>query len=118
MNTQNSTGNKSKTSSGKSTKSNTIRSIFFTIFSILFIVYCLNLFSSHNLKIKEVPLSDVIARANDENGNIKKITVSGSELEILSKTKIFQPRFPEKMHPALSMNKDSSTTAPINPVKI
>lgn len=87
MNTQNSTGNKSKTSSGKSTKSNTIRSIFFTIFSILFIVYCLNLFGSHNLKIKEVPLSDVIARANDENGNIKKITVSGSELEITLKDK-------------------------------
>jgi len=87
MNTQNSTGNKSKTSSGKSAKSNTIRSIFFTIFSILFIVYCLNLFSSHNLKIKEVPLSDVIARANDENGNIKKITVSGSELEITLKDK-------------------------------
>lgn len=87
MNTQNSTGNKSKASSGKSTKSNTIRSIFFTILSILFIVYCLNLFSSHNLKIKEVPLSDVIARANDENGNIKKITVSGSELEITLKDK-------------------------------
>ena len=87
MNTQNSTGNKSKTSSDKSTKSNTIRSIFFTILSILFIVYCLNLFSSHNLKIKEVPLSDVIARANDENGNIKKITVSGSELEITLKDK-------------------------------
>ena len=87
MNTQNSTGNKPTTSSGKSTKSNTIRSIFFTILSILFIVYCLNLFSSHNLKIKEVPLSDVIARANDENGNIKKITVSGSELEITLKDK-------------------------------
>ena len=87
MNTQNSTGNKSKTSSGKSAKSNTIRSVIFTILSILFIVYCLNLFSSHNLKIKEVPLSDVIARANDENGNIKKITVSGSELEITLKDK-------------------------------
>lgn len=87
MNTQNSTGNKSKTSSGKSTKSNTIRSVIFTILSIFFIVYCLNLFSSHNLKIKEVPLSDVIARANDENGNIKKITVSGSELEITLKDK-------------------------------
>ena len=87
MNTQNSTGNKSKTSSGKSTKSNTIRSAIFTILSILFIVYCLNLFSSHNLKVKEVPLSDVIARANDENGNIKKITVSGSELEITLKDK-------------------------------
>ncbi len=87
MNTQNSTGNKPKTSSDKSTKSNTIRSVIFTILSILFIVYCLNLFSSHNLKVKEVPLSDVIARANDENGNIKKITVSGSELEITLKDK-------------------------------
>ena len=87
MNTQNSTGNKSKTSSGKSTKSNAIRSVIFTALSILFIVYCLNLFSSHNLKVKEVPLSDVIARANDENGNIKKITVSGSELEITLKDK-------------------------------
>ncbi|MBQ6499600.1 MAG: hypothetical protein IJI48_06830, partial [Ruminococcus sp.] len=25
------------------------------------------------------PLSEIIARANDENGNIKKITVSGSD---------------------------------------
>ena len=32
--------------------------------------------------IEEVPLSDVIARANDENGNIAKITVEGSNLKI------------------------------------
>lgn len=36
-------------------------------------------------QIEEVPLSDVIARANDENGNIKKITVEGSELKITLK---------------------------------
>jgi len=36
-------------------------------------------------KIDEVPLSDVIARANDENGNIKKITVEGSDLKITLK---------------------------------
>lgn len=35
--------------------------------------------------IEEVPLSDVIARANDENGNIKKITVEGSDLKITLK---------------------------------
>lgn len=87
MNTQNSTGNKSKSNSGKNTKSNTIRSILFTVLSVLFIVYCLNLFNSNSLKVKEVPLSDVIARANDEHGNIKKITVSGSELEITLKDK-------------------------------
>lgn len=36
-------------------------------------------------RIEEVPLSDVIARANDENGNIKKITVEGSDLKITLK---------------------------------
>lgn len=36
-------------------------------------------------KIEEVPLSDVVARANDENGNIKKITVRGNVLEITLK---------------------------------
>ena len=37
--------------------------------------------------MKEVPLSDVISRANDEHGNIKRITVSGNELEITLKDK-------------------------------
>lgn len=35
--------------------------------------------------IEEVPLSDVIARANDENGDIAKITVEGSTLKITKK---------------------------------
>lgn len=35
--------------------------------------------------IDEVPLSDVIARANDENGNIAKITVLGNDLRITLK---------------------------------
>lgn len=35
--------------------------------------------------IEEVPLSDVIARANDEDGNIKKITVEGTTLKITLK---------------------------------
>ncbi|MBP3899485.1 ATP-dependent zinc metalloprotease FtsH [Candidatus Saccharibacteria bacterium] len=39
------------------------------------------------IKTEEVPLSDVIARANDENGDIEKITVSGSELKITLKGK-------------------------------
>ena len=37
--------------------------------------------------MKEVPLSDIISRANDEHGNIKRITVSGNELEITLKDK-------------------------------
>lgn len=35
----------------------------------------------------EVPISDVIARANDENGDIAKITVTGSTLDITLKGK-------------------------------
>lgn len=87
MNTQKTTGNKPKVNLNKNNKSNTIRSAIFTILSILFIAYCFNLFNSNSLKMKEVPLSDVIARANDEHGNIKRITVSGSELEITLKGK-------------------------------
>lgn len=37
--------------------------------------------------VEEVPLSDVIARANDENGNIAKITVEGNDLKITLKGK-------------------------------
>lgn len=37
--------------------------------------------------IEEVALSDVIARANDERGDIKKITVQGNELKITLKGK-------------------------------
>lgn len=40
---------------------------------------------SPQTSIDEVPLSDVIARANDENGDIAKITVEGSDLKITLK---------------------------------
>ena len=87
MNAQNSSGNKPKVNLTKKNKSNTFRSVIFTILSILFIAYCINLYGANNLKMKEVPLSDVISRANDEHGNIKRITVSGNELEITLKDK-------------------------------
>lgn len=87
MNAQNSSGNKPKVNLTKKNKSNTFRSIIFTLLSIIFIVYCINLYGNHSIKMKEVPLSDVISRANDEHGNIKRITVSGNELEITLKDK-------------------------------
>ena len=87
MNAQNSSGNKPKVNLNKKNKSNTFRSIIFTLLSIIFIAYCINLYGNHNIKMKEVPLSDVISRANDEHGNIKRITVSGNELEITLKDK-------------------------------
>mgnify|MGYP000907942586 FL=1 len=87
MNAQNSSGNKPKINLTKKNKSNTFRSIIFTLLSIIFIAYCINLYGSGSIKMKEVPLSDVISRANDEHGNIKRITVSGNELEITLKDK-------------------------------
>ena len=88
MNAQNSSGNKPKVNLTKKNKSNTFRSVIFTLLSIIFIAYCINLYGNHNIiKMKEVPLSDVISRANDEHGNIKRITVSGNELEITLKDK-------------------------------
>lgn len=87
MNAQNSSSNKPKINLTKKNKSNTFRSIIFTLLSIIFIAYCINLYGSGSVKMKEVPLSDVISRANDEHGNIKRITVSGNELEITLKDK-------------------------------
>ncbi|MBQ6393713.1 ATP-dependent zinc metalloprotease FtsH [Candidatus Saccharibacteria bacterium] len=49
----------------------------------------------------EVPISDVISRANDENGNIKKITVSGNDLAITLK---------DKDQPTEKSKKDASGT--------
>ena len=87
MNAQNSSGDKPKVNLTKKNKSNTFRSVIFTLLSIIFIAYCINLYGNHSIKMKEVPLSDIISRANDEHGNIKRITVSGNELEITLKDK-------------------------------
>ncbi|MBQ9029480.1 ATP-dependent zinc metalloprotease FtsH [Candidatus Saccharibacteria bacterium] len=62
------------------------RRFFFTLFLILLCVGLAFSLSPRN-KLEEVPLSDVIARANEENGNIRKITVSGNELKITLKGK-------------------------------
>ncbi len=57
------------------------------VFTILLILCCMGLASlaAPQGVIEEVPLSDVIARANDDNGNIAKITVEGSNLRITLK---------------------------------
>lgn len=57
------------------------------IFTLLLVCFCamLTSFLSPSGTIEEVPLSDVIARANDEDGNIAKITVEGSNLKITLK---------------------------------
>ena len=69
-------------------KSNAVRSMLFTV-----IVVCLGALAVTNLmqnnngngQKTEVPVSEVIQRANDPNGNIAKITVTGSTLDITLK---------------------------------
>ena len=63
---------------------NAVRSMIFSLFIILCAAALVSSFSTP-ASIEEVPISDVIARANDENGNIKKITISGNTLNITLK---------------------------------
>ena len=71
-----------KAGSKKST--NGIRSVLFTFVLILCAMMLATAFipTKH---LEEVPLSDVIARANNPEGNIAKIVVTGSNLEITLK---------------------------------
>ena len=70
---------------GNMSKSNMIRSVLFT-----FLLLCLAMFFVTNLnygsqKKTEVPISEVIQRANSEDGNIAKIIVTGNNLDIVLK---------------------------------
>ena len=71
----------------KNSKSNAIRSVLFT-----FVLICIAMLFVANLNVTgakktEVPISDVIKRANDPNGDIAKITVTGNNLDITLKGK-------------------------------
>lgn len=92
----------SRTQSNNSKKksSNNARRVSFTFILILICFACVALLTPQT-QLEEVPLSDVIARANDENGNIDKITVSGSELKVTLK---------DKDQPTQVSRKDSSGT--------
>lgn len=66
--------------------SNVVRWIVFLFLAILCCSFLASMMTSDG-PIEEVPLSSVIARANDENGDIAKITVEGSNLKITLKGK-------------------------------
>lgn len=69
-------------------KSNTVRSTMFFFIMILFAVaIVINMNGKGTATKTEVPISEVIQRANDPEGNIAKITVSGDALEITLKGK-------------------------------
>ena len=76
--------NNTKNGSKKSSPSNMFRSGLFFIVVILF-AYAAVLSFAPKTSVEEIALSDVIARANDKNGDIKKITVSGNDLDITLK---------------------------------
>lgn len=73
--------------SAKANTSNTVRGGIFAIVVILLCVLGINSFNNGQVHKAEVALNDVIRRANDPEGNIKKITVIGSNLEITLKDK-------------------------------
>ncbi len=76
----------SKSSAAKA--SNFVRTLIFLAFVALLCSALFNtVFNNNQTKLETVPLSSVIARANDPNGNIKKITVEGNKLKITLKDK-------------------------------
>lgn len=75
---------KSSPKAGAKKSTNGIRSILFTFVLILCVMALANAFMPSR-QLEEVPLSDVIARANNPEGDIAKIVVTGSDLEITLK---------------------------------
>ena len=69
--------------------SNTVRSVLFTFILICFGAFLIANMNYGNVEKKEVPISEVITRANDPEGNIAKITVVGNNLEITLKDSDF-----------------------------
>ncbi len=79
--------NKTTGRPGTKNKSNTVRSIIFMFITVTFGVYVFSSIFPYDggAEKTEVPISEVVQRANDPEGNIKKITVIGNELEITLK---------------------------------
>lgn len=65
--------------------SNAIRSVLFTFILICLGVYLVTSLNYGSMQKTEVPISEVIQRANDPEGNIAKITVTGEGLDITLK---------------------------------
>ncbi len=63
---------------------NMLRWVSFIFLMLIFFGLLASIMAPNGV-IEEVALSDVIARANDENGNIAKITVQGNNLQVTLK---------------------------------
>lgn len=67
--------------------SNAVRSFLFMLILVCLGAFLIMNLNQNNAQMTEVPISEVIRRANDSNGDIAKITVTGNELEITLKGK-------------------------------
>ena len=76
-----------KPNSNNTSKSNTVRTILFMFVIVLMGVYIVANMNNNSAQKTEVPISEVITRANDPEGDISKITVTGSTLDITVKGK-------------------------------
>ena len=78
--------NKKMSANGNGSRSNAIRSVIFCFLMLCMGMLLINQMNNGGTAKKtEVPISDVIQRANDPDGNIAKITVVGDTLEITLK---------------------------------
>ena len=94
---QNNTGGKKNVNNA----SNAVRSVFFTFILICLGVFLIANMSQSQTQKDEVPISEVIKRANDPEGDIAKITVTGDTLEITLKS---------EENPTQTSRKDGSGT--------
>ena len=67
--------------------SNMVRSVLFMFVMICFGLFLINSVNVGEAHKTEVPISEVVRRANDSNGDIAKITVTGNVLDITLKGK-------------------------------
>ena len=69
----------------KMNRSNAIRSAFFIFFLLCMAMFLFTNMNADKTNKTEVPISEVLQRANDPEGNIAKITVMGETLDITLK---------------------------------
>lgn len=84
---KNNTGKRPGPNKDSSNRSNTFRGMLFTAVLICFALLMVTSLTRNggNGEKQEVPLSEVVQRANDPEGNISKITVTGNTLDITLK---------------------------------
>ena len=84
---KNNTGKRPNPNKENNNKSNMFRSMLFTVILICFAMLMISSLTKNGEggEKTEVPISEVIQRANDPEGNISKITVTGNTLDITLK---------------------------------